>query len=71
MKIIYNIEKLKQEAKRLKDLSFDEECSYEKSVELQKQAKVLLDKIYFITMLRQQAGKERNEENEKQTHPVL
>lgn len=61
MKIIYNIEKLKKEAKRLKDLSFDEECSFETSRRLQLQAKELENKILFITKLRDLAGKEKYE----------
>ena len=59
MKIIYNIEKLKREAKRLKDLSFDEECSFDISKKLQLEAKELENKILFITKLRDLAGKEK------------
>ena len=65
MKIIYNIEKLKKEAKRLKDLSFDEECSFEVSRRLQLQAKDLENKIYCISMLRKHAEKKEVKPNEE------
>ena len=59
MKVIYNIEKLKERAKRLKDLSFDEECSFDISRKLQQEAKDIENKILFITKLRDLAGKEK------------
>jgi len=65
MKIIYNIEKLKKEAKRLKDLSFDEECSFEVSRRLQLQAKDLENRIYFISMLRKHAEKKEVKPDEE------
>lgn len=37
----YNLDKLRKESKRLKDLSFDEECTFEKSIALRAESKRL------------------------------